>query len=390
MSPESRLDFINSKKLCVNCFSAKHDVSQCTRQGRCSECGGQHHTTIHTRESTNKNHQPTESQPNSQPFVPFAHHRVTNLSLETGQTFSAAAADLFANRRSLMTTAQVDVLSCEGISQCRALLDSGSNTNYVSAALVKKLNLPVFEIAMRVEGIDAKPTNVRQGTVVKLRSRYGNYEVDAPCAVLQKITGTLQTHFIDRNEINLPRQKFLADPKFNKIEAVDLLLGNIIDNEVKLDGKMKLQDDLTMNHTKFGWTISGSMACRPEESIQSCYVSRTSLMSTCRSTQSFEEQQRQLKNLSEQNKVENELTKKKVEVYSLERIKFDVNDAKMSKKNQSFGSLKVRKSTKQSQERNDVTESLMRSPPTELPEAEAHCRWKNRLPSGRVFQRGTS
>jgi hypothetical protein len=400
MSPESRLDFIKSTKLCVNCFSSKHDVGQCTRHGRCSECGGQHHTTVHTQESRTKVEKPQTSESpglklDSKPFVPFAHHGVTNLSLDTGRTFSAAAADLFAHRRSLLTTAQVDVLSSEkGVSQCRVLLDSGSNTNYVSAALVKRLNLPVFEIAMRVEGIDAKPTIVRQGTVVKLRSRYGNYEVDAPCAVLQKITGTLQTNIIDRTEINLPRQTFLADPTFHATESVDLLLGNVIDNEVKLDGKIKLQDDLTMNHTKFGWTISGSMACRPEEPIQATYVSRSSLMSTCRSTLSLEEQKRQLENLSKQKEVGNELMKKKVEVDSLERIKLDVNDTKVLQKNQSFSSLKVRKSTKQVQGRNDVTESLMRSPPNELSiatsEAEAHCRWKNRLPSGRVFQRGTS
>jgi hypothetical protein len=285
MTPESRLNFIMTKKLCVNCFSAKHFVAKCTRSGKCKHCAGRHHSTVHTDNSRSSGSKQQEQKTqnltaSSEPFVPFTQQGAVNVSLEVANTFSSAASELFPRRRSLLTTARVEVLDIESnVSQCRALIDSGSDNNYISAKLVDELNLPVFKIMMRVEGIDAKPTICRQATIVNIRSRYGNYSCQATCAILPKVTGPLPTSLIDVEEIDLPKDLFLADPQFNKIEPVDLLLGNIIDNDVKLDGKVKLRDDLTLNHTKLGWTISGAMPGRQEATNSSTHFGTTLLSS---------------------------------------------------------------------------------------------------------------
>jgi hypothetical protein len=287
MSAESRRNLIMTKKLCVNCFSAKHFVGKCTRAGKCKKCSGKHHPLLHiertpANSSSQKQQQGSSSElsKDSKPFTPFVQNTVA-MSLDVSKTFSSASDQLFPRRRALLTTARVDVLDQDGnVGNCRALIDSGSDTNYISSKLVKKLNLAVFSIAMRVEGIDAKPTIVKSATKITIQSRYGEFIREITCAILPRVTGPLPTSLIDVEEVKIPEGLFLADPQFNKIEPVDLLLGNIIDNEIKLSEQIKLHDDLTLNHTKFGWTISGAMPGRSEATSSSHLATGTTLLSS--------------------------------------------------------------------------------------------------------------
>ena len=48
MPVDKRLRFLLESKKCVNCFSARHLVKECTHKMRCDKCGKPHHSLVHT------------------------------------------------------------------------------------------------------------------------------------------------------------------------------------------------------------------------------------------------------------------------------------------------------------------------------------------------------
>lgn len=43
---KARLELVNDKKLCHNCFNDKHSTNQCPKPARCLRCLGKHHTDL--------------------------------------------------------------------------------------------------------------------------------------------------------------------------------------------------------------------------------------------------------------------------------------------------------------------------------------------------------
>jgi hypothetical protein len=287
----SRNNFVKSKKLCDNCLSAKHSVKQCQSKSRCRQCNGHHNTLLHRDTTASSGHSSGNSGGSSgmsssaAEFRPFLNQQKTFTGFATNgsATCKAANAMYFSCKRSILTTAIVHVQDVNGdYQECRALIDGGSDTSYISSDLVKTLRLPTSKIFMTVEGIDAKPTIIREGTRTQISSLYGNFVKDVEFAILPRVTGNLPSSRIDRDEVNIPIEYFLADPTFNQSQPVDMLLGNLVDNAIKMKGSkiVNLQDELTLNETKLGWTISGAIASGSNTRHSSTAVSSSTFLSS--------------------------------------------------------------------------------------------------------------
>ena len=121
-----RRQILLNKRLCFNCVSGNHRAFYCPSKSACQRCHKRHHTSICDTPN-----------PTSQVNQPPAH----GVALTTNQTGEG----LF----------PVVIIEVNGI-KCRALIDSGAGSSYVSAKLIELLRL--------------KPTDVQTKTIDMLMS----------------------------------------------------------------------------------------------------------------------------------------------------------------------------------------------------------------------------
>ena len=102
-SISQRRRILSDKKLCFNCTGTRHQAQDCRSKHACQRCGSRHHTSICDRLPSNN-----------------------QMMLVTGDHEGSVICP-------------VVVVIVDGI-KCRALLDTGAGSSYVSVALVERLN----------------------------------------------------------------------------------------------------------------------------------------------------------------------------------------------------------------------------------------------------------
>lgn len=285
MNVDQRSRVVRENDCCYNCLSKGHSVMKCTSKHRCSKCNKKHHSSIHLEKyksssEVNSDHllqgQKSSLSPDIEPFKPFNMSRKNSGGTSNVSALNGEISCFVTNRRTILTTAVVEVEASDGsVHLCRALLDTGSDCNFVTSSMVKKLKLNCDDICIPMMGINGKVTIVKQQTIVKISYRYGKYELDLDCAVMPDITGDLPTVAVDIQEFDIPVECFLADPKFNETSHIDMLLNIDVDNNCKLGDRIKMQQGPWMNHTKFGWTVGGFISnptCQKSSSLLSCFT----------------------------------------------------------------------------------------------------------------------
>ncbi|KAF2890595.1 hypothetical protein ILUMI_15578 [Ignelater luminosus] len=139
-------------KVCLNCLRGGHFLSNCNSRSTCKKFHRRHHTLIHL-EANKAN----ETIPMNIPQV-LNENTMTNTSNQTNSTTNLSSSTL--NSQTLLSTAMVKVNDTEYNShQIRVLLDSASQSNFVSEGLWDELKLEKTPIAMNVIGIE-------QGTII--------------------------------------------------------------------------------------------------------------------------------------------------------------------------------------------------------------------------------
>lgn len=116
----------------------------------------------------------------------------------------------------LLATAVVQVKDASGRWQlCRALLDSVSQTNFVSIELIKRLGVKTFKKYIPAGGIAQALTELNKPTTLYISSRVTRYHKSLEFLVLDKITSELPTTRINNGTWNIQKMLSLADPDLN-------------------------------------------------------------------------------------------------------------------------------------------------------------------------------
>ncbi|KAJ8966512.1 hypothetical protein NQ317_010498 [Molorchus minor] len=244
---------------------SRHTVAKCTSNG-CKICGKKHHTLLH------RNSKPTDDKSKETTAqTAFATNDNNSEQCRCSESRSHSPAECSAadqttlfthgeDSQILLGTANIILLSKSGVKvNVRALLDSASQTTFITLETFKRLNDDGYMKIINIQGISNNSTQTNKMVDVKILSRINNsFKINAHCAVLSKITWPLPHSVVDRQKLEIPADLNLADPLFHQPSKIDMLIGADILFDIIAPGIIRLGKDLpTMQNTQLGWIIAG-------------------------------------------------------------------------------------------------------------------------------------
>lgn len=239
MSPRERFDVAKKAKICVNCLE-NHNVRHCKSDVRCDKCGGSrsHHRLLcfaNVKIAANKNNNvgtalPTfETSADTNAICGATDAQPQTVSLCAVDDTSAVAA---AHQQTvLLGTAQCNVVDKMGNTvTLRALVDSGSQKDIITAECCNKLGLQLFPTESKhVSGLGDMTNPIEGTTCLTVRSRYDDEtRFTIQPLVVQRITNELPTATIDAQRLDYLNDIPLADSNYAVPGEIDLLIGSDI------------------------------------------------------------------------------------------------------------------------------------------------------------------
>lgn len=272
----SRIKAINGMKMCANCFNPSHqNVENCPRSSNCHQCGLKHNTLLHLGATPKVSNSQQHGRSETADVCPIPSSSATTLvghARSEGTTLS------------VLSTAKIKVFDCNGSEYVvRALLDPGSQSNFITESLVNKLGLEKRNVNYDVVGVgEALTATVNSKTNIKIMSNTSDFSEFISCLVVPKITQFLPTVSFNISNWNLSKDLVLADDSFNIPGAVDMLLGVDIFYRILLTEQIKMAGLPVVQKTKLGWVFGGyynknfGKGNSSHETIVSCFATDTS------------------------------------------------------------------------------------------------------------------
>lgn len=245
LSSSQRHSKVRKLKLCLNCLRSGHKTIQCKSPHCCKHCNKRHHSSIHIENFhsfTKHDPKPDKSKPSD----------TANITVSACSNY---------NEEVILATAIILTTDSQGITYpCRALLDSGSQSNFISQSLASSLGLKHIKLHTSVTGIGNMGVSANFGVHTTIKSNFENYEENLDFLVLSKITNDLPNSSIT-TELKIPKDIRLADDRFFQSRSVDILLGASVFYNILKEGHIKLGDNLPiLQNTVFGWIVSGKVS----------------------------------------------------------------------------------------------------------------------------------
>jgi len=200
-----RIQTVKELKICANCLTGAHSSEEC-KFGSCSKCGQNHNTLLHE----------TTADMGSQNGNISTELTVTSVNMHTQRAMHSV----------LLSTAVVKIKNYAGdLQNIRVLLDSGSESNFITKRACNILGIQTNKIQLPVAGIGNKVTHISEQIETTIYSTCNDYNVKLTFLVIPSITDNLPIVNVNLNNFRLPSTIALADPNFNKSASVDMLIG---------------------------------------------------------------------------------------------------------------------------------------------------------------------
>lgn len=275
LSVESRRNEAKRLNLCYNCLGSNHMLQKCTSRN-CKHCSKKHHTLLHIHERSNVANQNTTSSNSTglhgSPQISTGSNN-TNTSNQVIQTQVPAIPDTTSsvsmkmishnkvNSEVLLSTAIVYISDNLGkFHKARALLDNGSQSNFITKTMCRKLGLKTEPVRHIISCLDATERQTVEITRTTIASTTTTYETDANFFTVNQITQSIPTRPIPVKCLSVPQHIELADPMFYKPQNVDLLLGATIFWDILEADRIQLgAKQPVLQLTKLGWLLCGQI-----------------------------------------------------------------------------------------------------------------------------------
>lgn len=260
MPVKSRIEQVHKLQLCINCLNVGHHVETC-RFGPCKNCNIKHHTLLHLDENKQLNSQNLNAQN-------------ANIQNNGNEVVLSNCNDSYTNQ-TLLSTVMLQIKCKNGqLHNCRALLDSASQSNYITAELCRFLNLKTQNINISIEGIGKINTSIKQKCSVTIRALHTAFTTSLTCLVINTICENLPNQSVNIETLAIPGNIRLADPSFAIPSKIDMLIGAGLFWQLLCIGQVTLGPGKPILHkTKLGWVVSGPLnfsRTRGETSV--CYL----------------------------------------------------------------------------------------------------------------------
>ncbi|XP_029166945.1 uncharacterized protein LOC114937597 [Nylanderia fulva] len=215
-TPSQRFDFIRKNNRCLNCFSSKHNMKECTSSRVCKQCHKRHHTLLHFNAATKPSSSdqtvaPETARDNSESEV--AIHLVSE-TLPSSSTI-------------LLAVARVRIHSQhDRVVTVRALIDPGSVATLITESVVQCLKLPKVKTFVRVTGVGEADSIVRHATKVTITPTSGDGPAYATNAlILKKLTKYLPCQYPSTRHWRHVSGLNFADSDPMSREPINLIIG---------------------------------------------------------------------------------------------------------------------------------------------------------------------
>ena len=277
MNVSDREALLRSNSLCRNCLKSGHLAKDCSSRFSCRNCNKRHHTLLCFKSTKDKSSIPYKRDNSKKTDEPQA--SATSSSSTSSQTATETTVSNSAQQFStqvLLATAIVVIEDDEGNRlPARALLDSGSESNFISEHLSQKLRVRRNKVDISVSGIGSSVSKVKQQIRATLCSRVSNFSRDMRFLVLPKVTVSLPTSNINTSGWTIPNNVVLADPTFSVSKGVDIVLGiESFFDFFETGRKISLGEQLpALNESVFGWVVCGGIVDARESLRITCNVS---------------------------------------------------------------------------------------------------------------------
>ncbi|XP_055613091.1 uncharacterized protein LOC129759623 [Uranotaenia lowii] len=266
LSASARDKLLRQNSLCRNCFRRGHQASDCRSNQVCRRCRGKHHTLVCFRDDGgNTNNRVTQS------FAPALNPNQTTPAANSGSVSSNMARSH--SSTVLLATAVVLVEDDTGkVFQARALLDSGSECNFMTEGLCQRMKVSRRRSNISVLGIGQSNTSVKHQVSAVIRSRMSNFSRSMDFLLLPKVTADLPTTSVAVSSWQFPQGVELADPAFFKSKSLDMVLGiQHFFSFFPSHAKIPLGEGLPMLiESVFGWLVTGSVENQGSTSRIAC------------------------------------------------------------------------------------------------------------------------
>lgn len=276
LSIDSRFEEVKRLRLCSNCLRYGHHKSVCRSSG-CKICNQRHATLLHRtassfRDQTNsvKLNSVSTNQHTSKSTSEDSSLDHNQENVLTSQEFQSeidphnhTVLSTYHTNNSLILLSTAVVNACgknDKVLPCRVLLDSGSQSHFVSRSFANKLQLDADKIDIPIIGINQIKTNITERVNITISSRHSAFKADLVCLVIPSICDNVPLNSFDINKLNIPSHLLLADPDFNNSSDVDMLLGCGLFFELLCSGQLKLGKNLpVVQETLLGWVVAGAI-----------------------------------------------------------------------------------------------------------------------------------
>lgn len=278
LSPSERFKFVKLNSLCINCLSTQHRLINCKSKMQCRQCQMRHHTMLHFDKSDTASKVSTVGLPlaGTEPL-----RAGTSVGAASAQSPSTPAALAFRTddvalcalsphnndvipQTVLLATARVIVVdSCGTEHYVRALLDSASQSNFISNACCDLLGLICRkDQRCAVKGIGGTAKSTQGSVNIKFYSRLNkNISFEMESLVVDTVTELLPTVSVNTSLLTNFKNLPLADDTYAIPGEISLLIGASIFPHLLLSHKVQGQPSCVAPHaieTVLGYVIVGS------------------------------------------------------------------------------------------------------------------------------------
>ncbi|XP_055621958.1 uncharacterized protein LOC129765576 [Toxorhynchites rutilus septentrionalis] len=265
MNVSDREALLRTHALCRNCFRTGHQAKDCQSRFSCRKCKGRHHTLVCFKLGKDGGTSTANSGKTSSSNNPIGGKGPTNsthvANLASNSMISGTVQQY--SSQVLLATAVVLLDDDDGNQYpARALLDSGSESNFLSIRLSQFLKVNRDKVDISVLGIGQTSTRVNQRIYATVKSRVSNFSRELNFLVLPRVTVNLPTANVNTIGWRIPEGVELADPSFCISKSVDVVLGiESFFDYFETGRRISLGENLpSLNESVFGWIVCGGLS----------------------------------------------------------------------------------------------------------------------------------